>query len=57
MTDFEKIKNAFIKGGLNRAIEIQDFETAKFIYLNRSGDDVFETCFEFDGNGNLIEIN
>lgn len=57
MTDFEKIKNAFIKGGLNRAIEIQDFETAKFIYLNRSGDDIFETCFEFDGNGNLIEIN
>ena len=57
MTDFEKIKKAFIKGGLIRAIEIQDFETAKFIYLNRCGDDIFETCFEFDGNGNLIEIN
>ena len=56
MTDFEKIKNAFLEGGFKNSIEIQDFETAKYIYLTR-GDEIFTTCFEFDGNGNLLEIN
>ena len=59
MTDFEKIKNALIEGGyrLNRHIEINEFKEKKFIYLTHSSYDTPDTCFEFDGQGNLLEIN
>lgn len=59
MTDFEKIKNALIEGGyrLNQHIEIDEFEEKKFIYLSHSMYDAPDTCFEFDGKGNLLEIN
>ena len=59
MTDFEKIKNALIEGGykLNQHIEINEFKGKKFIYLSHSMYDAYDTCFEFDGKGKLLEIN
>lgn len=59
MTDFEKIKNALIEGGyrLNQHIEINEFKEEKFIYLSHSMYDELDTCFAFDGQGNLLEIN
>lgn len=59
MTDFEKIKNALIEGGyrLNKHIEVNEFKEKKFIYLSHSMCEAYDTCFEFDENGNLVEIN
>lgn len=59
MTDFEKIKTALLKGGyrLNAHLEINEFEGKKTIYLSHSVFDAYDTCFEFDGKGKLIEIN
>ena len=59
MTDFEKIKNALIKGGyrLNQHIKIDEYKEKKFIHLSHSIHDAPDTCFEFDKNGKLLEIN
>lgn len=59
MTDFEKIKTALLKGGykLDIHLEVNDFDSKKTIYLSHGAFDNYDTCFEFDGEGNLIEIN
>lgn len=64
MTDFEKIKNALANGGNveGRNFFVCDWENEKIISLYKSyptshwSNEEIETEFNFDSEGNLIEI-
>lgn len=59
MSDFERIKQALLKGGytMESHIEIKEYAERKYIYLSHCRYDAFDTCFEFDKNGKILEIN